>query len=149
MIQPTLRPQFVVCTVFHDPPLVKDHDTIGVFHRPHPIMPPVEGLGVEAVQVLHAPDETRCRSFDQQMVVVIHQAVGISCPLLWRHNVAETGQWTEGNAFSGVQSADYWSATTFAGSPDIAWLVNLSVGLTNAIGKGIAFLVWPVRGGAE
>jgi hypothetical protein len=66
MIQPALGLQCVVCTVFHDPPLVKGHDTIGVFHRPHPIMPPVEGLGVDAVQVLHAPDEIPCPGYGRR-----------------------------------------------------------------------------------
>ena len=63
-------------------------------------------------------------------------------------NAAETAQWTEGDAFSGVQSTNYWSSTTNADNPDNAWNVNLNDGNTNANDKGSTSLVWPVRGGA-
>jgi Protein of unknown function (DUF1566) len=63
-------------------------------------------------------------------------------------NAAGTGQWTEGDAFSGVRSAAYWSSTTLAGSPGDAWDVLLGFGSTLAVGKDATFLVWPVRGGA-
>jgi hypothetical protein len=62
-------------------------------------------------------------------------------------NAAGTAKWTEGNAFSGVQSL-YWSSTTRAGIPDNAWVVLLRDGLTLADHKDGSFaLVWPVRGG--
>jgi Protein of unknown function (DUF1566) len=41
-------------------------------------------------------------------------------------NAAGTDKWTEGNAFSGVQSRFYWSSTTRAGNPDFAWDVYLN-----------------------
>jgi Protein of unknown function (DUF1566) len=62
-------------------------------------------------------------------------------------NAAGTGIWTEGDAFLGVQSRDYWSSTTLADTPVYAWDVVLSVGSIVAVGKGGIFLVWPVRGG--
>src|SRR5215510_594639 len=40
-------------------------------------------------------------------------------------NAAGTAKWTEGDAFSGVQSSDYWSSTTLADLPVSAWLVVL------------------------
>jgi len=62
-------------------------------------------------------------------------------------NAAGTAKWTEGNAFSGVQSAYYWSSATSAGLPDFAWGVLLDDGFTRDVFKDSAFLVWPVRGG--
>jgi Protein of unknown function (DUF1566) len=63
-------------------------------------------------------------------------------------NAAGMAKWTEGDAFSGVQSAVYWSSTTNADNPDNAWNVNLNDGNTNDDNKDNTNLVWPVRGGA-
>jgi Protein of unknown function (DUF1566) len=63
-------------------------------------------------------------------------------------NAAETAQWTEGDAFAGVPSTNYWSSTTNADNPDNAWIVNLNDGNTNANDKDNTNLVWPLRGGA-
>jgi hypothetical protein len=46
-----------------------------------------------------------------------------------------------------VQSTLYWSSTTFAASPGVAWVVFLDVGGTLGDVKGRTGLVWPVRGG--
>jgi hypothetical protein len=63
-------------------------------------------------------------------------------------DAAGTAKWTEGNAFSGVQSTSYWSSTTSAGNPDLAWVVLLVVGDTFANDEGgTPGRVWPVRGG--
>jgi hypothetical protein len=62
-------------------------------------------------------------------------------------NAAGTAKWTEGDAFSGVQSAVYWSSTTYADAPGFAWFVDLLDGRPNALGKGLTGLMWPVRGG--
>jgi hypothetical protein len=72
---------------------------------------------------------------------------GFSNPAL--PNAAGTAKWTEGNAFSGVQSAGYWSSTTNAGNSAGAWLVDLNDGSANVGAKESDLLVWPVRGGAE
>jgi Protein of unknown function (DUF1566) len=61
-------------------------------------------------------------------------------------NTAGTAQWTEGDAFSGVQSAGYWSSTTFTGHPDHAWVVYLGGGGVSSDSKNISNWVWPVRG---
>jgi len=60
---------------------------------------------------------------------------------------AGTGQWTEGDAFSGVQSAFYWSSSSLVADPDFAWFVNLYDGDVGAPGKTFTLYVWPVRGG--
>jgi len=62
-------------------------------------------------------------------------------------NEAGTDQWSEGDAFSGVQSDVYWSSTTYAGNTGNAWYVGLNVGYVGAYDKGGNTYVWPVRGG--
>jgi len=54
-----------------------------------------------------------------------------------------------GHPFSGVlQSADFWSSTTYAAISYVAWHVVLTDGLIHAIPKDNFTLgVWPVRGG--
>ncbi len=62
-------------------------------------------------------------------------------------NAAGTGQWAEGDAFSGVASDWYWSSSSFALNPALAWGVNLSLGRVGSLSKTDAYHVWPVRGG--
>lgn len=63
-------------------------------------------------------------------------------------NTAGTGQWTEGNPFTGVQSHDYWTSTTSAHSTLYAWNVYLYDGSSVPhYAKTYTFYVWPVRGG--
>ena len=54
-----------------------------------------------------------------------------------------------GHPFTKVQSAIYWSATSGAGNPSNAWLVNFSNGLVFTISKTKSSpnLSWCVRGG--
>ncbi|OAD23963.1 hypothetical protein THIOM_000190 [Candidatus Thiomargarita nelsonii] len=56
-----------------------------------------------------------------------------------------TGQWKQGDAFTGVQSSWYWSST--ASSTSSAWLVRLSDGRVGNGGKTLAIYVWAVRDG--
>jgi hypothetical protein len=58
-----------------------------------------------------------------------------------------TGQWVEGDPFSGVLSARYWSSTTDAGSPDRAWTVSMNSGFVDFEVKSTSLRVWPVRDG--
>jgi hypothetical protein len=51
------------------------------------------------------------------------------------------------SVFSGVQSSDYWSATTSAGNPTSAWLVLFSNGNVSLGNKTVSYLAWCVRGG--
>ncbi len=66
-------------------------------------------------------------------------------------NAAGTAQWTEGDAFSSVQSDLYWSSTTRLNFLDSAWDVNLGDGVTLANFKAPTntLFVWPVRGKAK
>jgi len=51
-------------------------------------------------------------------------------------------------AFSDVQSADYWSSTSFLVNPSAARFVDLGGGGGGALSKSFSsFFVWPVRGG--
>ncbi len=59
-------------------------------------------------------------------------------------NGAGTGQWVEGDLFTGVYSRDYWSSTEEG--PDIAWEVSMLDGnLFNDLKEDGSFYVWPVR----
>jgi len=63
-------------------------------------------------------------------------------------NADVTGQWTEGNAFSGVQTYYYWSSTAYARYADDAWYVDLGGGGVYFDYKAyMDYYVWPVRGG--
>jgi Protein of unknown function (DUF1566) len=52
-----------------------------------------------------------------------------------------------GHPFTNVQSAIYWSATTFAVSPTNAWNVNFFNGDVNLVNKASNSYAWCVRGG--
>ena len=61
-------------------------------------------------------------------------------------NAAGTGRWNEGDAFSGVQTADnYWSSTD-ASIALFVWLVNFADGSVVNGNKFDIYPVWPVRG---
>jgi hypothetical protein len=65
-------------------------------------------------------------------------------------NAAGTGQWTEGDAFTGVQSNYYWSSTDLFVScrfADSAWYVHMGNGALGLGDKDYNFYVWPVRSG--
>ncbi len=58
-------------------------------------------------------------------------------------NGAETAQWSEGNAFLGVQSYLYWSSLEI--DINSALGVNMIVGNVSGFDKASGFYVWPVR----
>jgi hypothetical protein len=62
-------------------------------------------------------------------------------------NAAGTGQWTEGDAFTNVQSSYYWSSTSHADDTSHAWFLNLSDGGIHNSVKTDTRGVWAVRGG--
>jgi len=70
---------------------------------------------------------------------------GFSDPAL--PNTMGTGQWAEGNPFSGVQSSYYWSSTTLADFTSLAWLVDLNNGYVFSALGTYSYHVWCVRGG--
>ncbi|MCK5525312.1 MAG: DUF1566 domain-containing protein [Thiomargarita sp.] len=64
-------------------------------------------------------------------------------------NAAGTSQWTEGNAFSGVQtSCDYWSSTYSGGSGGFLLTVSLGYDCVGGNETG-PYYIWPVRGGVR
>ncbi len=70
---------------------------------------------------------------------------GFSGPAL--SNAEGAAQWTEGNAFSGVQPFPYWSSSSDAESPVFGWYVSLNSGGALDVVKTNTYFVWPVRGG--
>ena len=52
-----------------------------------------------------------------------------------------------GHPFTGVQTDNYWSSTTYADSASNAWYVNLSNGSVGSFVESSVNDVWPVRGG--
>ena len=70
---------------------------------------------------------------------------GFSNPVV--PNTAGTGQWAEGDPFTGVQSYYYWSSTTYAYNTSVAWFVGMYHGLVDVDHKTGGYGVWPVRGG--
>ena len=62
-------------------------------------------------------------------------------------NRGGTGQWSEGDSFSSVQGAYYWSSTTGASYPLYAWSVYMDNGSMLQYYKSWDSYVWPVRGG--
>jgi Protein of unknown function (DUF1566) len=61
-------------------------------------------------------------------------------------NAAGTAKWQENDAFSRVESAVYWTSTTYAGPPGGVWCVVLNIGHTFVAAQDETNLVWPVRG---
>jgi len=51
---------------------------------PHPVVAAVEGLGVCAVEAPHAGDQIALRGLDEQVIMVAHQAIGVTDPPLLR-----------------------------------------------------------------
>jgi len=60
-------------------------------------------------------------------------------------NTEGTGQWSEGNPFTGVQWNGYWSSSTHAYYSNYAWFVYLTFGSVGYEDKTNDFYVWPVR----
>ena len=62
-------------------------------------------------------------------------------------NTAGTAKWSEGDPFTGVKSAQYWSSTGFSTINNYAWSVNMGSGYVLSYDKYTSLYVWPVRGG--
>jgi hypothetical protein len=80
----------------------------------------------------------------QELGSLVHY--GYSSPAI--SNATGGAKWaTDGNAFSGVQSNNYWSSSITAYSMTDAWYVNLNSGSVDSFFKTSTGYVWPVRGG--
>ena len=73
--------------------------------------------------------------------------VNTSCATPALPNAAGTGCYSTGAWATGVQLSGYWSSTTFATNPGIAWGVDLNDGYVSRLDKSFTYYVWPVRGG--
>jgi hypothetical protein len=62
-------------------------------------------------------------------------------------NAAGTGQWSEGDAFSDLQSRPYWTSTTHTNHTTYALYITMENGLGSIYLKTTNQYVWPVRGG--
>ena len=62
-------------------------------------------------------------------------------------DTAGTGQWSEGDPFSGVLSVLYWSSTTADTFSNLAWWVDMLNGVVLNQPKTGDKRVWLVRGG--
>ena len=61
--------------------------------------------------------------------------------------VANPSVFLNAQGFSNVQATFYWSSSSYAGSPDLAWAVFMVSGGVDAISKSDSYYVWPVRAG--
>jgi len=55
--------------------------------------------------------------------------------------------WLNDQGFSGVQTSNYWSSTTWAATPTSAWYVHMGYGEVWVNPKGLSYYVLAVRGG--
>lgn len=58
-------------------------------------------------------------------------------------------RWSEGDAFTTVQSARHWSSTEYANDTYYAWLACMSSGTMGLDNKDLSFSAWPVRSGND
>src|SRR5436309_2903665 len=57
-----------------------------------PLVPAVERLGIDAVEAVAAVGELVAQGFDDEVVVVRHQAEGVNEPVVTLHHVCEEAQ---------------------------------------------------------
>jgi hypothetical protein len=62
-------------------------------------------------------------------------------------NTVGDAQWSEGDAFTGVQSAYYWTINEILDQTDSAWTANMYGGYLSSDFKTFTNYVWPVRSG--
>jgi hypothetical protein len=63
------------------------------------------------------------------------------------YNLANNAASLNTLGFSNVQANDYWSSSSYAGSPAYAWFASLGDGSVGARNKTNSYYVWPVRAG--
>ena len=62
-------------------------------------------------------------------------------------NTIGYAKWSQGDAFTRVQSNPYWSSTEY--DSNYAWLAYMSYGYMHSRAKGNSYYVWPVRSGND
>jgi len=65
-------------------------------------MAAVEGLGVDPVKLSHAPGKVSLRGLDEEVVVVIHEAVGVAAEAVASNHLSQDPE--EGKAIVIVQA---------------------------------------------
>ncbi|MBF0608840.1 MAG: DUF1566 domain-containing protein [Magnetococcales bacterium] len=55
--------------------------------------------------------------------------------------------WPNSQGFTNVQSANYWSSTSYASATSLAWYIGMGDGAINADDKSSSNYFWPVRSG--
>ncbi len=76
-----------------------------------------------------------------EIISLVH--FGYSIPVI--PDTAGTGQWTEGNPFTGVKSDKYFSSTTYKAATGNAYYLHAWSGALVTVNKSTACYVWPVR----
>ena len=61
-------------------------------HVADALMRPIEILGVGAVEEFHALGQRGRIGFDQEMVMIVHQAIGMAIPVMALHRMLQQGQ---------------------------------------------------------
>ncbi len=80
----------------------------------------------------------------QELGSLVHY--GYSSPAI--SNATGKAKWTaDQDAFSGVQTSNYWSSSTNVNGTTHAWYVSLRYGNVYSYYKTNSYYVWPVRGG--
>jgi hypothetical protein len=57
-----------------------------------PVVPSIEGLGVDTVQVTHPLREIAVRCFNEEMVVVVHEAICVAKPVVASDNFSDDSE---------------------------------------------------------
>ena len=56
------------------------------------VMPFIEHLGIDAVQLPHAQGKITVRSFKKQVIVIIHEAIGVTDPVVAFIDAGQDGE---------------------------------------------------------
>jgi hypothetical protein len=67
---------------------------------------------------------------------------------LVNYGVADSAIWLNSQGFVNTKSSSYWASTTYQGSTNKAWMVDMQRAKRSFMGKSYTYYGWPVRGGA-